>query len=184
MRLTSREKMLIAFLIIIGVCAAFYNWVYIPYQARIDVNAQQLAVLEAEHNKLVRWQAEAAQTEQRLAEVQAELDGWVKEARAVDNTPLAIVFWEQQSQRFGVRLSAVRLSGGQASLTFTAPNYLVTRSFLLEMEKMVAFEVLKARYAVPSGGAVDGSFDIKLHIGAADEEAAGAPTGKQNPFIR
>ncbi len=184
MRLSSREKLLIAVLIIIGVGAGFYNWVYVPYQARIEAGAQELAKLEAEHTKLLRWQTEAAQTEQRLAEVQAELDGWVKEAKSVADTPSAIVFWEQQSRLFGVRLSAVRLSGGQASLTFTAPNYPVTRSFLQEMEKMVAFEVLKARYAVPSGGAVDGSFDVRLHIGAADEDTAGAPSGKQNPFIR
>jgi Tfp pilus assembly protein PilN len=184
MRLTSREKFLIVVLLIIGLGAAFFNWVYTPYQARIDTGAQQLAKLEAEHDKLVRWQAEVPQTEIRLVEVQTELDGWVKEARAVSDTPLAIVFWQAQAAAANVRLTAVRLSGTQASLTFTAPSYPVVRNFLLSMEKMVAFEVLKARYAVPAGSAVDGSFDIRLHIGAANEATANPATTDQNPFVR
>lgn len=184
MRLTSREKLLIVTLIVIGLCAAFYNWIYVPYQAKIDLGAQQLAKLETEHTKLVRWQSEVPQTEARLVEVQAELDGWVAEARAVDDVPLAILFLQSRSAQYNVRLSAVRLSSGQASLTFTAPNYLFVRNFLISMEKMVAFEVLKARYAVPAGGTVDGSFDIKLHVGAADKDIANEPTTDLNPFIR
>lgn len=184
MKLTSREKFLIVALVIIGMGAAFYNWIYVPYQARIDAGAIELAKLEAEHDKLVRWQSEVPQTEVRLVEVQAELDGWVAEARAVSDVPLAIVFLQNRSAEYGVRLSAVRLSGSQASLTFAAPNYLFVRNFLTSMEKMVAFEVLKARYAVPAGGAVDGSFDIKMHIGPANEELAGQPDASQNPFIR
>jgi len=183
-KLTSREKFLIVALVIIGLGAAFYNWVYVPYQARIDAGAIELAKLEAEHDKLVRWQAEAPQTEIRLVEVQAELNGWVAAARAVNDTPLAILFLQNRSAEYGVRLSAVRLSGSQASLTFTAPNYLFVRNFLTSMEKMVAFEVLKARYAVPAGGTVDGSFDIKMHIGPANAASALEARATQNPFVR
>ena len=184
MRLTSREKLLIIALVIIGMGAAFYNWIYVPYQARIDAGATALAKLEAEHDKLVRWQSEVAQTEVRLVEVQAQLNGWVAEARAVSDAPLAIVFLQNRSAEYGVRINAVRLTGSQVSLTFTAPNYLFVRNFLTSMEKMVAFEVLSARYAVPAGGTADGSFDIKMHIGPANDAGASEARTSQNPFVR
>jgi len=183
-KLTGREKFLLLMLLIVAMCVGFYNYVYVPKKAEIEAGAAQVAKLETEHTKLVRWQAEVPQTEARLLVVQGELDGWVAEARAVTNTPQSLVFWQDQSQRYGIRLSSVRLSGSQATLTFTAPSYAQTRSFLMEMEKMLAFEVSKARYSVPTGTTVDGSFDIKLHIGPADPAAGGVPVDRTNPFVR
>jgi Tfp pilus assembly protein PilN len=184
MRLTAREKLLLTMLLIAGLAAAFYNWVYIPQTTQISANAAEIGRLEAEHNKLLRWQAEVPQTEARLAAVQADLDGWVTEARAVSDTPLMLVFLQNQSQRYGVRLNSIRLAGKQASLSFTAPSYGQVRSLLMAMEKTLALEVVKATYNSPAGGTVDGTFDIRLQLGPANKDAAGVPVERTNPFVR
>ena len=164
--------------------AGYYNYVYVPTTAKIAAGEAELARLEVEHNRLLVWEAEVPQTEQRLEVVQEELDGWVADANAVGDTPQALLFLEAESDRFGIRLSALRLSSNQASISFGAPNYLQTRLFLQEMERMIAFEVSRIRYSVPTGAALDGSFDIALHIGGADPNAGSEPRDRINPFIR
>jgi len=67
---------------------------------------------------------------------------------------------------------------------FSAPNYLQVRLLLQELERMTAFEVAQIRYSVPVGAAVDGSFEVSLHIGGADPSVGLEPTDRIDPFGR
>lgn len=184
MKLSSRETFLLMMVLAVALCAGYYNYVYTPVTEQIAAGESELLRLEAEHNKLLVWQAEVPQTELRLEEVQEELDGWVADAKAVADAPQVLLFLEAESATYGVRISSIRISARQASFAFTAPNYIQTRLFLQEMERMMAFEVTRARYSVPAGAAVDGSFDVALHIGAADPSAGLEPVDKIDPFSR
>lgn len=185
MRMTNREKFMLMLLVLLVVCGGFYQYFYLPTDARIQAGEAELARLIGEHKRLLGWQAELAQTEARIKAVQAELEGWVSDAKAVSDIPLAIRFLEAQAAARGITLSSIRLGSASASLTFRAPSYAATRSLLVELEKMSAFEVLKYRYAVSGAGpAVDGTFDIKLNVGGADETRALPGAGRTNPFVR
>jgi len=184
MRMTTREKSMLLVLLVLAACAVFYNYDYLPMDKKIQDGEVEIARLEAELQKLELWEIESAQTEAKIAEIQAELDGWVKEAKAVSDIPLAIRFFEGHAASRNITLRSLRLGSGSASLAFQAPSFETTRAFLMDMEKMLAFEITRASYTMPSARTLDGTFELKLHVGPADTEIAPPAGTRTNPFVR
>lgn len=147
--MTPREHTILPVLFVIMCAAVFYNFGYRPSMERIEDSKVVLGCLAKDYERLLQWEKEVPVTEARLAEVQAELDGWVAEARAVGDRPLAPLFWELHGPDDRVEFNLIRLTGTQATIAFRAPDYESARTFLRRMEEKVAFEVLKARFSSP-----------------------------------